>query len=370
MRIAFDSGALYQGHAVRGIGVMVQEQIRALEKEAKKRKGVRFKSMSFEGKDLSDYDVIHYPYFFPYSCTLPKEKKAKKIVVTIQDLIHMVYPKVYPPGIKGRINLLKQKKRLELTDAVITISETSKKDIVRFLGIDEKKVHVVYLAPKPIFKTLAKEKLIKTKKKYKLPERFVLYVGDINYNKNLPSLIKACSTAKINLVIVGKQALDIEDLGIELPVISGPKDWIRYVFNIPHPELVHYKELLREFSPNKNIIRTGFVTESELVAIYNMATVYCQPSYYEGFGLPVLEAMACGTAVIASKTQALVEIADGACVFVDPNDPKDISRAILSVIKSPKLRDDLIKKGALKARQYSWEKTGRGIMDVYEKVLY
>lgn len=370
MNIAFDSGALYEGHAVRGIGVMVREQIKALEIEAKRRKGVKFKSMSFEGEDLSDYDVIHYPYFFPFSCTLPKEKKAKKIVVTIQDLIHMVYPKVYPPGIKGRINFLKQKKRLELTDAVITISETSKKDIVRFLGVDEKKVHVIYLAPKPIFKILDKEKLNKTKKKYKLPENYVLYVGDINYNKNLPSLIKACNMAKIHLVIVGKQALDIEDQGIELPVILGPRDWFRYVFNIPHPELVHYRELLREFSPNKNIIRTGFITESELVAIYNMATVYCQPSYYEGFGLPVLEAMACGTAVVASKTQALVEIAERACIFVDPYNPKDISKAILSVLKNPKLKEDLVKKGMIKAKQYSWGKTGRGIMDVYEKVLY
>ncbi len=317
---------------------------------------------------MSEFDIVHYQYFFPHLLTLPSSKVANKVVVTIQDLINLIYPKNYPPGIQGKINFFKQKQRLKNTDAIITISETSKKDIVRFLGVDSKRIHVVYLAPKKIFKKIRTEEIRKVRRKYKLPEKFALYVGDINYNKNIPGLIRACKIAKVPLVIVGKQALDIENQGIELPSVEGPRDWIRFLFNIPHPELAHYKELLEEFSNNNNIYRLGFVSDSDLVAIYNLATVYCQPSFYEGFGFPVLEAMACGTPVIASKTQALVEIAGDAALYVDPKNPKDMASGISKVIRDIKLQKILVKKGKEKVREYSWEKTGKEMIEVYKKV--
>lgn len=369
MRIAIDKGSLSGGHSVRGIGVMVREQIRALQEESKKDKALEINAVDFSKKDLSKYDIVHYPYFFPYYLTLPAEKVGKRNVVMVQDLIHLIYPNNYPAGIGGKINFFKQKLRLKNADAIITISETSKKDIVRFLGVEAEKVHVVYLAPKKIFKKLGTEVIRKVRRKYKLPNEFVLYVGDINYNKNIPNLIKACKIAKTSLVIAGKQALDIEDQVIELPSIEGPRDWIRFLFNIPHPELVHYEELLREFRGNNNIIRLGFVPDEDLVAIYNLATVCCQPSFYEGFGLIVLEAMACETPVIASKTQALVEIAGNAAIFIDPKNPKQMASKISRVIKDSQLRGGLVKKGVERISEYSWRKTARETIKIYKKVL-
>ena len=163
IKVAIDTGPLSGGHAVRGIGKMVREQIEGVKRlrdEDIKLEVFDFQSENGKWKlENGKYDIVHYPYFFPYALTLPPQKYGKKVVVTIQDLIHLVYPKQYPPGFRGRLNLLRQKSRLKNIDAVITISETSKKDIVRFLGISAEKIHVVYLAPRKIFKKLRNEEM-------------------------------------------------------------------------------------------------------------------------------------------------------------------------------------------------------------------
>ena len=374
MRIAIDSGALSGGHSVRGIGVMVREQIKEIKLQSYK--VIKIDAFDFQSEDgerkleVGKYDIVHYPYFFPYALTPPPKKKGIKTIVTIQDLIHLIYPKNYPPGIRGQINFLKQKARLKNIDAVITISETSKKDIVRFLGIPANKVHVVYLAPKKIFKRLeiGDSRLVEVKKKYKIPDRFVLYVGDINYNKNIPNLIKACNLAKIPLVICGKQALEIEERGVDLKSLRGPRDWVRFLFNIPHPELAHYEELLGEFKKSKNVIRVGFVPDEDLVKIFNLASVYVQPSFYEGFGLPVLEAMASGTPVVVARTNALTEISQDAALVVNPKDPKDMAEKINIAIRNLEVRSRLTQKGLARIKDFSWEKTARKMIKIYKEL--
>ena len=154
MRIALDSGALSGGHAVRGIGRMVGGQIEALEKESKKQKDFSIDVVDFNKADLGKYDILHYPYFFPFSSTVPSGNSNQKVIVTIQDLIQLIYPKNYPPGIRGKVNFIKQKLNVRKIDGVITISETSKNDIVRFLGIDQEKIKVTYLAQNKTFKKL------------------------------------------------------------------------------------------------------------------------------------------------------------------------------------------------------------------------
>jgi len=372
LKIAIDNGALTSGHSVRGIGVMVKEQIEALQKRAGKNKGVRIQAFNFKTSErkleTGGFGVVHYPYFFPYSLTLPPRKVGKKMVVTIQDLIHLVYPKNYPCGTRGKLYFHLQKQRLRNVDAVITISETSKKDIVRFLGIHPDKVHVVYLAPKKIFKKLRDEEIRKVRKKYNLPNKFILYVGDVNHNKNVLGLIKACKLARTPLVIVGKQALELEEHGLNLNNLKGPRDWVRFLFDIPHPELVHYNDLLDEFRNGNAIIRTGFVPDEDLVAIYNLASVYCQPSFYEGFGLPVLEAMACGTPVVISKTNALVEVTGGACLVADPMDYQDMSGKITNLLKNQKDSQEYVQRGLERVKEFSWKNTAKEIIDIYKLV--
>ena len=368
MRVAFDNQAKHSGHSVRGIGMMIGEQTKELLKESKKRRDVSINIVDFSKANLSNYDIVHYPYFFPYTKTLPPQKPAKYEVVTIQDVIHLIYPKIYAPGLRGKINFYWQKMRLKKVDAIITISETSKKDIVRFLDINPDKIHVVYLAAKSVFKKISNRELLrKVQYKYKLPEKFVLYVGDVNYNKNVDTLVEACEIARIPLIIVGKQAVELHQNIQKLQDLKGPRDYVRYLFNIPHPEVSHFRKLSRLIRES-NAACLGFVSDEDLACIYNLATIYCQPSFYEGFGLIVLEAFACETPVIISKTQALVEIAGDAAMIADPSNANDFASKIKELVLSDSTRIHYVRSGSERIKDFSWEKTARQMIEVYKTV--
>ena len=357
MKVAIDSGALTSGHKVRGIGFYTKNLIDSL--------GNEVVAVDFSNSNLDKYDVVHLPFFNPFFVNIPTNTKAK-VIVTIHDVIPLVYPKQYPPGLRGSIRLIINKILLQKVRAVITDTEASKKDIVRLLNIPVSKVHTTHLAPGTEFKKINIKDTLGAKKKYNLPDKFILYVGDVNYNKNISGLIKACKEIDTPLVIVGKQALEIEG-DYDLVSLRGPRDWLRFVFGVPHPQTAHFRGMVNEFK-SKNIIRLGFLSEDDLVAVYNLATVYCQPSFYEGFGLPVLQAMACGVPVVAARTQALVEIGELACLFADPKDFKNIADKLNKVIKNKSLRDDLIKAGSSLVKKYSWAKTARETLEVYKNV--
>lgn len=368
MKIAIDSGPLTSGHKMRGVGVYTRELIVALAQESKKIKGLKITALDFEKTDLNKFDLVNYTYFNPFYATLPFKKTAKTII-TIHDVIPLIYPKHYPPGVKGNIKFLLQKYLLKDVDGIIVPSETSKKDVVRYLGVPQEKIKVIHEAPRSIFRKLEiKNWKLEITKRYSLPKRFVLYVGDVNYNKNILALIKACKLAKLTLVICGKQAKEIEQMGMGLDLMRGPMDWFRYLFDIPHPELAHFRELIEIFKSKQKVIRLGYVNDEDLVKIYNLASVYCQPSFYEGFGLPVVEAMACGIPVVCSKTQALVELADEAALFADPMDPKDMTEKIRKILKNEKIKKELVKKGFERAKEFSWKRTAKETIDFYKSI--
>lgn len=371
MKIAIDSGSGGSG-LPSGIGVVTNELISFLQVEVKKTGGVKIDVFDFsenkEKLDSGDYDVVHYLFFHPFFVTLP-EKKKTKMVVTIHDLIPLIYPKQYPSGIKGSLRLLEQKRRLKQIDAVITVSETSKKDIVRFLDVPAEKIHVTHWAPLPYFKKSDdRKKLNEIVGKYNLPNKFVLYLGDVYYSKNIPCLIEACGVAKLPLVIVGKQAKDIENnLSTDLEKLEGPQDWLRFLLGKPHPELSHYS-LLKESFGKSNVQRLGYVPDDDLNAIMNLATVYCQPSFYEGFGMGIINAFACGTPVVISRTNALVEVAGGASLIADPKDPEEIANKITEILKNENTKKQLIEKGFERLKDFSWEKTAKETVKVYKLV--
>lgn len=334
IKIAIDSGPLISAHAVRGIGVNTRELLQGLKSVS--HKNIQIYEIDFSKRGFIGFDLVHYQYFRPFFNDLPFDKPKGKVILTIHDLIALIYPKHYPSGIKGKINLLINKELIRKNvDVIITISETSKKDICRFLGVDPKKVHVIYLAPRSNFQPITDHRsLITVQKKYSLPDRFALYVGDVNYNKNIPCLAEACKIAKIPLVICGKQAKGIENQSLR------------------HAELKHLKNV-----DWTNIIRPGFVPDEDLVAIYNLATVYVQPSLYEGFGLPVLEAIACNTPVAVAKSQCMVEVLGDDFSYYDANDTKSMAKAILNPNTNKKL-----------PREYSWEKTAKETRHLYQNL--
>ena len=343
IQVFIDTSPLATGHAVRGVGFYTRELVKALKKDK------RVKLV----QSADDADLIHYPFFDLFFLTLPP-KKGKPVVVTIHDVIPLLYPKQYKPGLRGKAKFLIQKRRLQQADAIITDSETSRKDIVRLLNIPQEKVFVAHLAPAEHFKKMGNGKWqVETKNQYGLPERFVLYVGDVNYNKNVQGLIHAFSllthkspiTNHLSLVLVGK---GFEE---QTPEVSG-------IF-----------KLIKDLNLETSVKVLGFVPDEDLIKIYNLASVVCQPSFYEGFGFPVLEAQACGIPVVASKTQCLVEMSEGAAVFVKPNDYKEMSQAIKKTNSDNFLRRKLVTAGTRNIQRYSWKKTVEETIKVYEKVI-
>lgn len=359
MKVAIDSGPLLSGHKVRGIGVYTRELVKALEEKSRSTKNFTVKAVDFVGTDLSKFDVVHYQVFHPHILTLPLRKPAKKVVVTMHDLIPLIYPDKYPPGVRGKINFVKQKRRLKYVDAILAVSETSKKDICRLLKINPSKVFVVHEAPRSVFRRLDNKKTLEeVLKKYNLPKEFFLYVGDINYNKNIPLLFEAVKKSGKNLVVAGKQAKEIDNAGLGLENLNGPMDWVRYLFGVAHPENAHYDELLELVKGNEKIYRLGFVPDEDLVVLYNMAKAYIQPSLYEGFGLPILEAIECGTPVIASKINAHKEIAGDAAIYFDPKNVSELTKLLKGNVGAT---GDLPKK-------YTWEKTATETYQVYKSI--
>lgn len=345
MKVAIDISPLKSSHRFRGIGAYTKNLVKSLQ-SLKKRD---FELVLIEKDKIpQNCDLIHFPYFDLFFTTLPLIRK-KKTIVTIHDTTPLVFPKHYPPGIKGKLRFQVQKMALRTVDGVITDSKNSKKDIVKYLGYSKEKIHVVYLAAADIFKPITNHQSLATvKHKYHLPNKFVLYVGDVNYNKNILGLVKACKLVKTPLVIVGKQAVEKK-------------------IDRSHPEnrdLVWLQDYCKS-----SIILTGFVPNKDLVALYNLATVYCQPSFYEGFGLPVLEAMACGTPVVTSKKASLPEITRKAAVLVDPYDINDIANGLTVAIEDEDLREDLIEKGLKQVKNFSWEKVANETYKVYQKVV-
>jgi len=349
MKIGIDISPLKSGHhiqhRVRGVGFYLENLKNSLLKYCPENSYIFFEKKE---KLPEDIDLIHFPYFEPFFLTLPIVKR-KKTVVTVHDLTPLVFPGFFPAGIKGKIKWNIQKILLKQANRIITDSISSKNDIVRFVGYPEEKIDVVYLAAGEQFKKLEIGNWkLEIEKKYGLPNSFLLYVGDVTWNKNLPRLIKAAIKADIQLVMVGK-ALTEEDF-------DKNNSW--------NQDLAEVQKL----AENKNIIRLGFVPTEDLIALYNMATVFVMPSIYEGFGLPILEAMSCGCPVVTSKEGSIPEVAGDAAFYVDAYSEEDIAKGIKKVFKDNKFREDLSEKGIRHAKRFSWEKTAAHTMEVYEKL--
>jgi glycosyltransferase involved in cell wall biosynthesis len=343
MRVALDISPTITGHSQRGIGVYTQR----LKEEFQNNKWPTEFEFFENPTSPPPADVIHHPYFDLFFHTLPFKKPASR-VVTIHDVIPLVFPNYFPVGLKGYLNLYFQKRALKNVDAVICDSQTSKEDIVSKLLFPKDKIHVVYLAPAQNFRPIPDKKYLSSfAKKYSLPKEFVLYVGDVNWNKNVPNLLEAVKIAKVNLVMVGKALADNS--------LAPTRDITKRI---------------KRLGLKKQIIRTGYIPEEDLIALYNLAGLTILPSFYEGFGLPVLESMACGTLVVCSKIASLPEIAGNLAVFCDPEDPKDIAKKIAQVLNLPEKEKELLsQKLKNHTSKFTWHKVAKDTIKVYQQVF-
>jgi len=346
MKVAIDISPLETEHKVRGVGFYLEHLKSALVKYFPENNYIFFQ----RGDRLpNDIKVVHFPYFEPFFLALPIYKRFKT-VVTVHDLTPIVFPQAFPRGIKGEIKWQMQKFALKRADAVITDSKSSKKDIQKYAGVRENKIHVIYLAAGEQFKKLETGNWkLELKKRYGLPDRFVLYVGDVTWNKNLPRLIDAIKKAQLPLVMVGKS------------LVSDTYD----KNNFWNSDLNRVNELTKG---DGNIMKLGFVSEKELVGLYNLATAFVMPSLYEGFGLPILEAMACGCPVITSREGSLPEVAGDSVFYIDAYDFESIASGIKKVFDDESLQQELSKKGLENVQSFSWKDTASQTLKVYESI--
>lgn len=346
MRIAVDVSRLnkdnLEKHKVRGSGKYIEGLTSYLPKYDKDNSYVFVSG----GETPKDVDLVHYPYFEPFFLSLPLSSKVPSIV-TVHDLTPLVFPDHFPSGIKGKIKWGIQKKLLG-ERRIITDSNASKKDICEIAGIPQSKIDVVYLAPSEDFGQEKKKESVG--KKFNLPEEFLLYVGDATWNKNLLRLADAVIKADRHLVMAGKALVKANT--------DGSNGW--------NKELNDFQ---KKISGDSRFSLLGFVSDENLKSLYNLASVFIMPSLYEGFGLPVVEAMTCGCPVITSKEGSLGEIARNAAYFIDPYSADSIEKGIRDVLGDSVLREKLSKDGLDRSKDFSWKKTVSGTVSAYKSAL-
>ncbi|NOY96567.1 MAG: glycosyltransferase family 4 protein [Chlorobi bacterium] len=261
-------------------------------------------------------------------------------VVTIHDLIFMRFPHLYKP-IDRKIYYRKVKFATEVADKIIAISRQTKDDIVRYLKVAPERIEVVYQSISSRFFDATAPGLVL--KKYNLPEKYILSLGTIEPRKNHLNILKAIRSGNIDvpLVIVGRPTTYVQNL-------------LDYISENNMERKIHFLDK---------------VPDEDLPAIYKGAQFLAYISFFEGFGLPVIEAMASGCPVVTSNTSCLPEVAGDAACFCDPGNVDEIKKCFINLLENSKLREGLIEKGRERAEQFSPKISVATLMDVYKKVM-
>jgi glycosyltransferase involved in cell wall biosynthesis len=268
-------------------------------------------------------------------------------VVTIHDCIHLMFPQY----LRNRAALQYARTSLAMASRratrIMTVSESSKRDIIRFLGTPPEKIDVIYNAYDDRFGAEPRdEDVVRVRERYQLQDEFVLYAGNVKPHKNLERLIDAFH-------LVRNRGLD----HLKLVMIGD--------------DISHYAALRRavhRHQLHKYVRFLGYMPEETLAVMYRLASVFVFPSLYEGFGLPPLEAMASGTPVVTSNVSSLPEVAGDAAVLVDPYDPAAIAEGIHEVLTDTALQTSLREKGLARASQFSWEASVGRVREIYREV--
>lgn len=276
---------------------------------------------------------------------LPPLKKASS-VFTIHDLIFRFFPEYHLP-LNRRFLGLMLPKFMQRADAIIAVSEHTRRDVTKLMGIPAEKIRVIYEGVHPSFRRIENRAgLERVRATYHLPPRFILFFSTIEPRKNLVTLLDAYAA----LLQQEAQTLPL--------VVAGRKGWL-YQETLQH---------LHDLGLNERVQLTDWIAHDDVPALLNLADVFVYPSLYEGFGLPPLEAMACGTPVISSNASSLPEVVGDAGILVEPKDVQGLAQAITRVLQDDALRQALRAKGLAQASQFTWERAARETLAVYELV--
>jgi glycosyltransferase involved in cell wall biosynthesis len=277
---------------------------------------------------------------------IPFQKDHYRLVVTIHDLVAFLFPKTIPLKYGAYMRFL-LKQAVRKADRIISVSEHTRKDLIQILKVPSDKISVVHEAPSPIFRPYdqnqAREYL---KKRYGIDKKFIYHLGNIEPRKNLIVLLEAFRQVK--------DSFPQE----HLLVVSGQKGWL----------IRSLSQYLKDYPRKEDLRFTGYVPAEELPLFMSAAELFVFPSLYEGFGLPVLEAMSCGVPVISANRSSIPEIVGSAAVLVDPTQAKELAETIRVLLENPEERKRLSLLGQAQAAQFSWEEVARKTSQIYRAI--
>ena len=283
-------------------------------------------------------DLFHAPHY-----TLPALTPCRSIV-TIHDCIHLRFPQYLPSRFAYRYARAMFWSATHRCDCILTVSETSKRDILSFFDVPAEKIIVIPNAIEDRYWTRPPDEAItKVRERYQLHAPFLLYAGNIKPHKNLERLLDAFYRVRqrgfkdVTLLIIGDEIT-------------------RYV---------KLRRAVHRYQLHRHVRFLGFVPAETLQILYRLASAFVFPSLYEGFGLPPLEAMASGTPVVTSNVSALPEVVGNAAMLVDPEQADSIADGVIRVLSDEPFRADLVRKGLARARQFSWDRSVRRTWDIY-----
>lgn len=288
-----------------------------------------------------EFDIYHETTYFP--CLVDQRLKT---VITIHDLSLLKYPEYHPDERVAYVNKYLHK-RLSEANHILAVSDFTRREIIKELAIPEKKISVVHEAANAVFYRRSAEEVEKLLLRYGLPRHYMLYVGTMEPRKNLLQVVRAMSLFPDNLrkhlplVCVGWRGWKNEELMVEIKRLGVAADFFFL----------------------------GRVADNNLAKLYSGARVFLYPSLYEGFGLPILEAMACGCPVICSNQASLPEVAGDAAVFVAPEDHELLAYKIENTIENEDFRQYLVESGYQRAAKFSWEKTAGKTIEVFRQLI-
>jgi len=287
-------------------------------------------------------DTLLVPFWNAYRAAPLKKRYASHQILTIFDVIPFKYPDKFPIGLKGKLALIENLNNLHHYDEFLTISEASKQDIIQHLNIQPEQIHVVHLAPNPTFYS-------KTHSSTEVPHLpYCVYVGDINWNKNITNIARALKIAHVKGVFIGKAFTET-------------------YADLEHPERAEYKAFKKEVSNDDQYVFPGYVSDQDLASYYQHALCNILVSRDEGFGLSYLEASSQKCPSILSDIPVFNEVAEEAALFAQPEDPQSIAEKIVRIKENPDFAKELGVKAYKQAQKFTSEKFKARILQLLEK---
>jgi Glycosyltransferase len=291
-----------------------------------------------------DIKEQHPHIFHGLSQELPVgiEKTGVKSVVTMHDAIFIRYPELYDPFYRA-IFTRKNRYSCKVSDRIIAISEQTKNDIIEFFGADESKIDIVYQGCNNIFRQpVSKEQIDAIKQKYNLPNDFIVTVGAIEKRKNQGIIIDALHQGRIDVPLV---------------IIGGKTKYLDEI-----------TQKINKYSLEQQIVVLNNVSTEDLPAMYHAALCMIYPSLFEGFGIPILEALCCQTPVITSQGSCFAETGGDAALYINPNYAEDVAEKINNILSNNALRQEMIIKGLTHANKFTDDKVAQQLMNVYSSL--